>query len=393
MKKFIKDKSVLFVNRVFPPDHGPTGRLTAELSDYLTKNGWEVSIISLTEHSRQSKHALADPALRHYPIKHKGECRSRFDILLGLIKILLKILTIKKHSVIVTLTDPPMLVSVGRLAAKFTSAKHIHWVQDLYPDLLPVLKYDISDNNLQSLKNISRKDMKSADQLVTIGRCMDKHLKHTGIDPSRMTIIENWAPKALFDSEAPEPASTDKFRVIYAGNMGRAHDIATILAAAEKLDTAHPEIEFVFVGSSNGHKFLMEQRAKHGLQNMRFLPPQPDAKLSALLKHGDVHLVTQKEAALGLLVPCKFYSIMAVNRPAIYIGPEKSEIGKVIRQAGCGDVIAPKDSQALIDAILKYRHDAKEWHDAQKATEAVNHVYNPEKSFEKWLKTLNALIG
>ena len=61
----------------------------------------------------------------------------------------------------------------------------------------------------------------------------------------------------------------------------------------------------------------------------------------------------------GLAVPSKFYGILAAGRPVLFIGPEESEVARVIREREIGVVVQPGDSEGLIRAILTYR-DAPE---------------------------------
>ena len=83
---------------------------------------------------------------------------------------------------------------------------------------------------------------------------MREHLERRDIPARRIQVIENWA-----DDEAvfPMPASAsllrrslglqDKFVVGYSGNLGRAHEFETLLAAAETLRD-HRGIAFLMIG-------------------------------------------------------------------------------------------------------------------------------------------------
>jgi len=57
----------------------------------------------------------------------------------------------------------------------------------------------------------------------------------------------------------------------------------------------------------------------------------------------------------GLVVPSKFYGVLAAARPCLFVGPSGSEVARVIREAGCGEVIAPGEADRLARAILAYR--------------------------------------
>jgi glycosyltransferase involved in cell wall biosynthesis len=221
---------------------------------------------------------------------------------------------------------------------------------------------------------------------------------------TKVTIIPNWPDREI---TSPIPVTvnisnvandqgknarpilfdtTPKFRVLYAGNLGRAHPIATILEAASILQGQHPEVEFVFVGDGPVHERLALERAKRGLENIRLLPTQPAERLRELMESGDVHLISMKPEATGMLVPSKLYSALAAQRPCILIGPEQSETGRVIHDFHAGSVVPQGNPTALVDAIHTYLVDGNSWFSAQQGAIEANRQFNPDQSMSSWLK-------
>jgi glycosyltransferase involved in cell wall biosynthesis len=76
-----------------------------------------------------------------------------------------------------------------------------------------------------------------------------------------------------------------------------------------------------------------------------------------LIALGDVHLVLVADGFEGLLIPSKFYGVMAAGRPTIYVGPEDTEVARVIGEEQCGYVIPNSDSARLVAAIRQLRRD------------------------------------
>ena len=67
---------------------------------------------------------------------------------------------------------------------------------------------------------------------------MAARLKALGVPPEKIKVIGNWADRALISPLPPNESALrqewmpgDRFVVGYAGNLGRAHDIDTVLAA------------------------------------------------------------------------------------------------------------------------------------------------------------------
>ena len=141
------------------------------------------------------------------------------------------------------------------------------------------------------------------------------------------------------------------FVVGYAGNLGRAHEFHTLLAAAERL-RGNPRIGFLFIGGGRGFDQLAQAVRERGLHGIsRFMAYQPEERLKNALNAADVHLISLRPELEGLIVPSKFYGIAAVGRPMISVTASGGEIAQLVRQHECGLVIEPGDGQALLEAV------------------------------------------
>lgn len=400
--------SVLLVNRVYPPSRGASGRVLRDLAREMIRAGWLVTVITTGDKSFTEK----DGGITVNRVKAPANPRGVIAYARVLWKLFRATMKQPRHDLIVTLTDPPMLVTIGRRFAKKRRCSHMHWCQDVYPDLFPSVGVKMPDFMLRSLAKVVRRSMNKSGKVIAIGRCMARHLAHTGVESNRISVIPNWPDTELVDPNRKgrktdirlkdnvplaRPAETllrddsPRFRVLYAGNIGRAHPMKAILEAAEHL-SIHPEIEFVFVGEGPAHDRLAHERAKRGLQNIKLLPYQPASCLKDLMESGDLHLISMRDDAAGLLVPSKFYSAIAAARPAIYIGPGDTEIGRMIRDYGCGAIIGQGDGKTLAQAILYFRNDSEAWFNAQQGAEAAAADCRPVKSILSIMKEAETTI-
>jgi glycosyltransferase involved in cell wall biosynthesis len=243
---------------------------------------------------------------------------------------------------------------------------------------------------------------------------MARLLTDKGIDPRRITVIPNWPDidlgdttlraswkrrrtarhirgarpfRELFRDERP------KFRVLYAGNLGRAHPIQTILDAAEMLAEDCPEVEFLFVGDGPGQDRLAQERARRGLGNIRLLPFQPAEKLREVLEGGDLHIVSMRHEAAGMLVPCKLYSAFAVKRPCLFVGPMHAEAAKVVSDFQAGAVIPQGQPAMLAQSIAHFMRDGKAWFHAQEGAIEAGRVFTPDESIRAWMQRAHDVIA
>ncbi len=385
--------SILFINRVYHPGRGATGRILRDAAEAFAREGWAVSVLTTDEQYSHTNQQGVQVTRIKAPLKKQ----TAFAYASVWTKLLFRALRMGRHDIVVTLTDPPMVIVVGRLFAQWKKTKHIHWCQDMYPDLFPALNVRLPNFAMRFLRRLSRRSMKMADRVIVIGRCMAKYLVQTGMSASDLTLITNWPDSEILEEARPAERMYDsqsrlfhdqrpKFRVLYAGAIGRSHPMRTIMDAVASLNQSHPDVEFVFVGDDAGHERLARQRDRLGLQNIRLLPFQPAGRLRQLMESADAHLVSQFEEAAGLLVPSKFYSALASGRPCLFIGPYDTEITQVIEHFHCGLNIPNGDSQTLVRAILALRDNPDIWQEAHEGALRARAVFTPEQSLQALMK-------
>ncbi len=412
--------SVVFFNRVYPPSRGATGRVLRDLARGFVRDGWSVTIISAGLEDTQEKDGAINVIRLKAPVKKKA-LGAYLKVWMRMWWAGLKLQ--QRPDLIVTMTDPPLMAVAGDLIARAHKCKHIHWCQDLYPDVLPALGFRISDRVMNFLKTRGRRAMKRADRVVVVGRCMARHLVRTGLEARQITFIPNWPDYELM---APDPrtrrplsgraafrAANDgvavdttakpfdalfqdkepKFRVLYSGTLGRAHPVQSILEAAQILGKDHPEIEFVFVGDGPTFERLGQERSRRSLENIRLMPYQPAHRLRELMESGDVHLVSMRDDAAGFIVPSKVYSAIAVARPSILIGPQNSEVARVLSDFQAGTVVPTGDGHRLAQAILRYRLDGDEWFAAHEGARKASRVFVPHEAINAWISRARDVCG
>ncbi len=405
--------SVVFFNRVYPPMRGATGRVLRDLAHEFVDQGWDVTVVTAGTGSKREY----DDKVRIIRVKAPIKAKRTRAYLRVWLKMFWAGLNMPRHDLIVTMTDPPMLVVAGRFLAVLKRSRHIHWCQDLYPDILPALGFKMPARQMSFFKTLSRRSMKKCDKVVTVGRCMAKQLTHSGLEPRRVAVIPNWPDYELLPPDGHSQARrrrvrkinkakgarpfdqqlTDgtkrKFRVLYSGNLGRAHPIKTVLDAATILDKDNPDIEFVFVGDGPAFRHLSQERARRELENIRLMPFQPASRLRELMESGDLHLITMKHESAGMLVPCKLYAALAVGRPCVFVGPEDSETARVISDFKAGVIVPQGDAEKLAAAIKKLRMDSDEWFAAHEGAAEAGRTFIPAESFNAWIERARDVVN
>ena len=355
--------SILFINRVYPPSSGATGEMLCQLAEALAARRWDVTILA-TDTGGVPKTGLRNGVR----ILRAGGLFSRKSTPLRALSyacmipwLLIRALLLPRTDFIVTMTDPPMLAVIGPVLAFFKKNKIVHWAQDIYPEVAEELEVLPSGGVLaRVLRAVSSFALQRYDAVVSIGRCMTQRLIGRGILPARIRLIPNWAPPIVPRDKFNNPFRRQQglegdFVVAYSGNMGLAHDFDAILTAAESLRGRH--IVFLMIGEGPRRAEIQSAAISRGLDNMRFLPSQAPNKLSESLSAADAHLVTMRPPLCGLVVPSKFYGVLAAGRPCLFVGPKESEVAISLGEQDAGMVIDPKNPSALAAAILDWAMD------------------------------------
>lgn len=372
---------LVFVNRFFFPDHSATSQMLTDLCCGLAAMGHEIHVVT-------SRLRYDDPAARLAPedvvagiIVHRV-WTSRFgrssqpgraaDYLTFYLSTLLRLIRlIDRTTILIVKTDPPMISVIGAVAARARDARLVHWTQDLFPEVAAAVGMRIMRPVLtRMLARVRDWSLQSAALTVVIGERMRDRLLARGLGTQRIAVIHNWA-----DGEAIVPLAhsanllrdkwqlEEKFVVGYSGNLGRVHEFDTVLQAAEALRDRQ-DIVFLFIGSGHQMAALKREVETRELRNIRFHPYQPRETLAQSLGACDAHLVTLRPELEGLVVPSKFYGIIAAGRPVLFVGAPEGEIQRLVREAECGATFESRDSAALAQGIVRLAGDvslAQRW--------------------------------
>ena len=373
-------KSILFINRVYPPDYGATGQLLAELADALVQNGWKVSVVAAhqTGGDSQTSRAPADVSLPQ-PAVHRVRGlaftrASNWQRALSYASlypaILWRVLRLPRNEVVVTLTDPPLHLLLGPVIQFCKRSRLIHWAQDVYPEVaeeLDVLRKGGLAARL--LRSLSTWALRRHDTIIAVGACMKQRLLARGIDGEKITIISNWAVALKNSPPLPAHRNPQPFTVLYSGNFGLAHPFEGIVDAVKILEREGSQVRFIFAGAGAQRDSVCAQLA--GCRNVEFRDPAPLDKLQQSLASADVHLACMKNELLGLVVPSKVYGALASARPCIFLGPDPSEAARLLISSGTGCVLDPMDGLGLAELLRRWSARGLEFSTVQTACETL----------------------
>lgn len=370
MRHWRRVRRVFFVNRYFHPDHSATSQIASDLAFHLAARGWEVGAITSRQSYDDARARLQSGSAHGVQIERVWSTRFGRAGLLGraidyvtFYASAFAALLRHRDAVVVAMTDPPLTSVLAAIASR----RVVNWVQDLFPEVAESLGIR-TPRILRSLRDWS---LRRARANVVLGEQMAARVP-------KAIVIHNFADADL----APQPrTSGDAFVVGYSGNLGRAHDFDTIVGAMQRL----PDVQFLFTGG--GAQLESVKRAAGA--NATFRPYAPREQLSAALSAADAHLVSLKPSLEGLIVPSKFYGVLAVGRPVIFVGARDGELARIIDAHRCGIVVAMGDVDGLTNAIRTLADDRAEAAAmGHRGRELYLQRFAPHHAFAAWERVL-----
>jgi glycosyltransferase involved in cell wall biosynthesis len=399
-------RRLLFVNRYFHPDESATAQLLTDLTVRLVARGFDVRVVTSRQlYGSPATRLAARSTLRGVNVHRLWTTHFGRGSLPGracdyasfyVSAFLFLLLRLRSGDIVIAKTDPPLISLFAAAAAKLRGAVLVNWLQDIFPEVAT----HVGANPLPArvdgcLRRLRDASLRAAAANVVLGGRMRDYVVGRGISPATVVVIENWADTALIAALPSAQSSLRqrlgleaRFVVQYSGNLGRAHEYVTLLEAATALRN-DAGIVFLAVGGGFNMEALQREAAARGLPNFRFLGYQPRETLGDSLSAGDVHLVNLRPSLEGLIVPSKFYGILAAARPVIVTGDADGELARIVRATGCGLVVAGGDAGSLVDAIRELRADvARRARMGATARQLAVASYSAGQAVDRWVELL-----
>ena len=367
------------VDRFFWPDESAVSLLLTDLAEDLQASGHEVHVFTSRQLYNRPQAKLPQEEIWQGIKIHRlsTSCFGRRRFWLRLVDALTfhlalgsaKKLAVKPDAWFV-MTEPPLILNTVVRLQRQLGGRIIHHVDDLYPDLAIALGSLPRRGPIATLlTRWAKAGLVKCDQVLALGECMARVLKEKGVSEDRLTITPPWAdgnrltPLAHGENGFRREIGmgNDQLVVMYSGNMGLGHRFETILAAARSL-SSNDQIKFVFIGDGAKKHQIDAFRQSHNLKNIVMLPYQPRERLGETLSAGDIHLISLDAKVQGFIVPSKLAGILAVGRPALFVGDKENSIAAAILREHCGHVIPEGDAAQLgkiIEGLQKNPEDRR----------------------------------
>lgn len=262
----------------------------------------------------------------------------------------------RKFDSIVVFALSPITQVIPAILLKWLKRAHLSaWIQDLWPESLVATGFIRNSLALRMVGWMVR----------GIYACCDTLLlqSHAFVEPVARYASRNklvYYPNSLalhsgktVTSEVPVQlleVLKENFCVVFAGNIGIAQSIETIVEAVELL-RQYSKLKFVLVGSGSRLDWVKERKIALGLDNLIIAGRFSMEAMPHIFEHSSALLVSLRdEEIFSYTIPSKVQAYLAAGKPII--ASLRGEGARVIEEAGAGKACEPENGAALAESVI-----------------------------------------
>lgn len=257
---------------------------------------------------------------------------------------------------IIIATSPQFFVAVaGYVVSIFKRAPFIFEVRDVWPEEIVAVGAMKRGLIIKILEKIEIFLYRRAAMIVAVAQGTVDILTQRGIPANKIVLVPNGVDFERFSQAVDDHEIRDQhnlnghFLVSYIGTHGMAHNLGTVIGAANRLRNRN-DIRFLFVGDGADKEHLVSSSYELKLDNVTFVPQQDRNRIAKYYAASDLCLVPLRKAELFTKnIPSKIYEVMASGKPML-IGA-KGESKNLVEKAHAGIAVEPDNDLDLSEKI------------------------------------------
>lgn len=273
---------------------------------------------------------------------------------IGFLQILYVVKVKYRNAHLFIVSNPPF----NTFLPKFCNNDFSLLLYDIYPDALVQLKILKEDSFFINLwKKANKSIYQKATKIYSLSDGMKKLISQY-VPEDKIEIVPIWTDNQFLkpipkneNSFRTEVGLQDKFIVMYSGNLGRTHDIETIVELATHCK--NDDVYFLIIGEGDKKDKIKSMIEKRNLENISMLPWQPTEKIPLTMSAADIAVITLAKDASNLSVPSKTYNFMSVGVPLLCVADNDTELYQLVKENKLGQCCKPEQ----IEEMLQYIND------------------------------------
>lgn len=275
----------------------------------------------------------------------------------------------RDFDVVFVYAPSPLLQALPAIwLARLKRAPCVLWVQDLWPESLSATGFVKNKTVLRLVESVVRYIYRHTDRVLIPSEAFRMPINRLLDDPTRIRYYPNayaGYAEALPDDWKNIPgvrALTEDIRsgfsIVFAGNLGTAQSLETIIGAATMLQQEAAPIRFFLIGSGSLSDWLSDEISQRALRNVVLPGRFPPEAMPGFYGAAEVLLMSLRdEPIFAFTIPSKMQGYLAAGKPVI--ASLNGEGARVVVEAGAGLACPAADARSLAQAALElYRLSA-----------------------------------
>lgn len=392
-------KKTLIISQNFYPEIGSAGNRMKNIYLLLKEKGLDVEVLTTQpsypnkqfyeeEHFWDNAELNEDKNIHRIKIMKKKYSRNIINRLFYYLEMAVKMIFFvlfsrNKYDVIVA-SSPQIFVAIVGLIAKYRfRAKLVLDIRDLWPESLKgvgVFNYSIIISLFEKIELLL---YKQASNIIVNSRGFIGHIvSKSKAFSDKITYLPNGARN--FEINLSEEKDDADFKVIYAGNLGLAQDVTTIMNLAKELDEKN--IKLTIIGYGIRRDSLIDYTKQQNLKNVEFVSPTTRSECFKIISNHQVGIVTLVEAEVfETVLPGKVIDYMTCGVPVVASVSGFSE--KMIVDGKTGFVSQNLDE--LIKCIEELKENDELYNEMSlNGRKYVKHNYLWEKNIDQLIRVI-----
>lgn len=364
---------ILYLSQYFPPESGATQTRSFEMARYLVQQGHQVTVIAnIPNHpsgvihpgfhgrlfERQMLEGIDVIYVRAITFVRKSfATRMLFYFSYVVSATLAALILCRDIYDLIYATSPPLPVGFSALTLhRLQKTPFFFEVRDLWPSSAVQLGLIRNRSIIKLASWLEKTCYGSAQRIIVVTDGIKDTLKERGINFEKISLIPNGTNAEELERRGTEGKKLrkfldlgDKIVILYAGILGVAQGLETMLHAA-KILAGESRFQFIVVGEGPMSRKLRHMSRDMALSNLLFLGEHTRKKMPQIYSAADAALIPLKRGeVLKHAIPTKMFDAWACETPVI-LGVEGEAKG-LLRKTGGGIPYLPEDPEDLVRAI------------------------------------------
>jgi glycosyltransferase involved in cell wall biosynthesis len=257
-------------------------------------------------------------------------------------------LNIKTPDVVIGSSVHLFAVYAAKRLAKRYKVPFIMEVRDLWPQTLIDMGMSRWHPFIIVLGQLEKYLYRKADKIITLLPDAHQYIEKF-VTADKIEWISNGVD--IENIQYAVPTASEKFTILYAGALGEANNLISLILVAERLKNEN-KIVFKIVGHGPQKTYLLDEIKRLNLTNISIENPVSKYEMSNLLASADVLFFNLKDSPVFKygISSNKLFDYMAAGRLIIFASNASNN---PVKEAGGGLSISADSIIELKDAIIK----------------------------------------